>query len=519
MNKNHFGTTIIALFAILLTMSVSSCKGNAVNVYYTIIYETAYGTAPESKKVLSGTIITAQDLPELTADGYTFEGWYIDSTKITPELNYTVNYNIKLTAKWSEVTAAPPTPASYTVSYSTDHGQAPQTKTVLSGTALTAADLPDLTAQGYVFEGWYIGTTKITEGYEVSGNITLTAKWEKAFTVTYVSAYGQAPEPKIVAYKTELTYEDLPELSAEGHVFGGWYFGSTEVLPGYKVYTDMTLTAYWDNDEPEEVKYTVSYTSKFGHEPPSRQFVAGETLTGGDLLTMYEEGYTFDGWYFGNIKMERDYPVMQDMVLVAKWIYTITYITEHGTAPQTVKVLEETALTEEHLPTLSCDGYHFANWTTGGQTVNVGYVIRDNITLTANWTVPNLGFLVSIVSSASQSETDFKLTAVKSGSDYRITATAGFDLYFWSVDAIDDEENFLYADEIGAFLTQGNSSTNAPAVLTQNTLTFNEQLLPEAVNNDGTYRVYCQAIKKLYDASGNPSGFERAGLDLVVIKM
>lgn len=451
MSKNHFGTTIIALFAILLTMFVSSCKGNAVNVYYTITYETAYGTAPESKKVLSGTVLTAQDLPELTADGYTFEGWYIDSTKITPELNYTVNYNIKLTAKWSEVTAAPPTPASYTVSYSTDHGQAPQTKTVLSGTALTAADLPDLTAQGYVFEGWYIGTTKITEGYEVSGNITLTAKWEKAFTVTYDSAYGQAPEPITVAYKTELTYEDLPELSDADHEFEGWYFGSKEVLPGYKVYTDMTLTAYWDGNEPEEVKYTVSYTSKFGHEPPSRQFVAGETLTGGDLLTMYEEGYTFEGWYFGNIKMERYYPVMQDMVLVAKWICT----------------------------------------------------------------TPNLDFLISAGSGATQSEANFEVSAVKSDSNYIITATPGFDMYFWSVDEVEDSDYLLFYDEIRYMF----SSPSLPTVVTQNTLTFNEQLLPDEVTPDGTYRVYCQAIKIIYNDAGQASDFERAGLDFVVVKM
>ena len=498
-------------------MSVSSCKGNAVNVYYTISYETAHGTAPESKRVLSGTVLTAQDLPELTADGYTFEGWYIDSAKITPELNYTVNSNIKLTAKWTEGTATPPTPASYTVSYSTDHGQAPQTKTVLSGTALAASDLPELTADGYVFEGWYIGTTKITEGYEVSGNITLTAKWEKAFTVTYVSALGQAPEPKIVAYKTELTYEDLPELSDDddNHEFEGWYFGSTKVLPGYKVYTDMTLTAYWDGDEPEELKYTVSYTSSFGNAPDPWEFKAGETLTGGDLLTMIRPGYEFAGWYFGNIKMEMGYPVMQDMVLVAKWNYTITYTTEHGTAPQTVKVLEETALTAEHLPTLSCDGYHFANWTTGGQTVNVGYVIRDNIILTANWTVPNLGFLVSIVSSASQSETDFKLSAVKSDSNYIITATPGFDMYFWSVDEVEDSDYLLFYDEIRYMF----SSPSLPAVITQNSLTFNEELLPDEVTPDGTYRVYCQAIKIIYNDAGQPSDFERAGLDFVVVKM
>ncbi len=66
----------------------------------------------------------------------------------------------------------------FTVKYSTERGTAPEAIKVLSGTALTAKQLPALTADGYDFGGWYDGTTKAEAGkYIVTKNVTLTAKW------------------------------------------------------------------------------------------------------------------------------------------------------------------------------------------------------------------------------------------------------------------------------------------------------------------------------------------------------
>ena len=414
----------------------------------------------------------------------------------------------------------------YTITYQTEHGTAPQNKSVPSGYVLTAGDLPTLQADGYTFKGWYIGFLKIEAGDPVESDMALRANWTEnppapqpgSFTITYAT-HGvscEVPASKTVPCRTELTYEDLPDLSDEDHEFNGWYFGSTQILPGYKVYTNMTLTAYWDDDEPEEVKYTVSYRDdKFGYEPLLREITAGETLSGGDLLVVPEDGYEFAGWYFGDIKMESGYPVMQDMVLVAKWYYTITYSTDHGTAPQSAQVLAGTALTTEHLPVLTCNGYTFTNWSMGSQEINVGYVITDNMNLTANWIRPNLAFLISAASNATLGESNFELSTVKSGSDYIITAPSGFDIYLWSVDDINELSFFYYVDE----LNQAYNTGNIAQVITQNTLTFNEQNLPAVVTADGTYRVFCQALKINYDSNGDPESLERAGLDFVVIKM
>ena len=49
--------------------------------------------------------------------------------------------------------------------------------TVSEGTAITAGQLPELSATGWSFEGWYDGETKVVAGYKVTKNITLVAKW------------------------------------------------------------------------------------------------------------------------------------------------------------------------------------------------------------------------------------------------------------------------------------------------------------------------------------------------------
>ncbi len=400
MKRKNVCKKVLAVLLPLLCLFITACQGSATPTkeYYTVYYETEHGTAPEGKKVLSGTILNADDLPELTADGFTFEGWYIGSSKITPELNYTVNSNIKLTAKWTEVTTAPPeptptpTPASYTVSYTTDHGQTPQSKSLLSGTALTAADLPDLTAQGYVFEGWYIGTTKITPGYEVTGNITLTGKWTEEIvlcSITYVSAYGLPPQSKNVPVETILTAEDLPEIAAEGYTFSGWYIGNIKISAGYKITSNINLSAWWGTETPPPVSFTITYQSEHGTVPDSKTIESGTLLTAAELQDISCDGYRFDGWYLNNINITVDYhyQVVSNITLVAKWTpyYSISYTTAYENAPGTKTVLKGTTLTETDLPNLSHTGYSFDGWYIDQTKVTAGYTVNSNITLTAKW--------------------------------------------------------------------------------------------------------------------------------------
>ena len=67
-----------------------------------------------------------------------------------------------------------------TLTYTTEHAKAPSSKMIASGKELTKTELPELSEKGYDFDGWYSDeywTTKIEEGYIISENTTLYAKW------------------------------------------------------------------------------------------------------------------------------------------------------------------------------------------------------------------------------------------------------------------------------------------------------------------------------------------------------
>lgn len=65
------------------------------------------------------------------------------------------------------------------ITYVTDKGTAPEQIAVASGANLTSSQLAPLTHEKgyYDFDGWYIGAIKIYPGFEVTQNLTLTAKW------------------------------------------------------------------------------------------------------------------------------------------------------------------------------------------------------------------------------------------------------------------------------------------------------------------------------------------------------
>lgn len=179
-----------------------------------------------------------------------------------------------------------PTVATYTVSYLTDKGISSGASSLLSpitvadGTVISDAQLPKLSENGWNFEGWYDGETKVVAGaYKVTKNVTLVAKWRKTgqteepsnpsedepdkpivtYTVSYSSDKGvtdaELLNPITISEGTAITAEQLPELSATGWSFEGWYDGETKIVAGYKVTKNITLVAKWILNP----KYTVEH--------------------------------------------------------------------------------------------------------------------------------------------------------------------------------------------------------------------------------------------------------------------
>ena len=77
------------------------------DITYTVTFDTlGHGTAPEQQTVQSGSMATEPQAP--TAEGYTFIGWFTESSCInTYDFNSEVNNNITLYAKWEQTSIEP----------------------------------------------------------------------------------------------------------------------------------------------------------------------------------------------------------------------------------------------------------------------------------------------------------------------------------------------------------------------------------------------------------------------------
>ena len=315
-----------AIAMIALIFGFAACQNDATKMYkVTVSGDIEHGSVTADK-----TSVQEGDVVSLTVtadDGYSLEELSVkdssdnlitltDNTFAMPASDVTVNASF---AKF------------FTVTYKSEHGTAPAAISVKENTALTAEQIAALSAEGFTFDAWYEGETKVEAGYKVTKSVTLTAKWEESksdtdektdteaepevvkFTVTYESAKGTAPVAISVEENAELTAEQLPTLSAEGFKFLGWYVDDTQIKAGDKVTKAITLTAKWI------AQYTVSYTSAYATAPETFTVDDGTALTAAQLPSLTESGFTFGGWFDGTTKVEAGYTVSKALTLTAKW--------------------------------------------------------------------------------------------------------------------------------------------------------------------------------------------------------
>lgn len=157
------------------------------------------------------------------------------------------------------------------IKYYTDHGTAPGIKIAYSDIyehwTITADELPELTADGYVFKGWADESGNIVEPGDamIGASLNLYAVWEEATvfaTITYHSTQGTAPEPVEVQLddygEYPLSSYELPTLTAEGYEFKGWAFeGMAYVIAPDESFIsgDTDLYALWDVPETAKTDF------------------------------------------------------------------------------------------------------------------------------------------------------------------------------------------------------------------------------------------------------------------------
>lgn len=133
---------------------------------YTVTFKDG-DTVVKTVSVKDGATIADADLPADPAkDGAVFEGWFdgdkaFDKTAaITSDATYL--------AKWTGLV---------TVTFK-NGDEIIKTATVKAGEKIAASDIPaNLTKEGYRFNGWFVGDTKITADYAVNDSVIATASF------------------------------------------------------------------------------------------------------------------------------------------------------------------------------------------------------------------------------------------------------------------------------------------------------------------------------------------------------
>ncbi|MGY3778577.1 InlB B-repeat-containing protein [Isobaculum melis] len=158
-----------------------------------------------------------------TKPGYTFTGWYNDTTQISGTIQMPVG-GLNLKARWTE--------ADQVIHFDTAGGTG-----VASITAKTHESV-DIDAQittkaGYTFEGWYDGDTQVSGVITMpAGGLNLTAKWfAEDQLITFDVNGGDSttqPEDMILATGETLDLDTLTEPTRTAYEFAGWYDGTTK---------------------------------------------------------------------------------------------------------------------------------------------------------------------------------------------------------------------------------------------------------------------------------------------------
>mgnify|MGYP002853682514 CR=1 FL=1 len=193
------------------------------------------------------------------------------------------------------------------IKYVSAQGTKPADKSVQSGYTLTAADLPDLSVDGFTWGGWHVGseTGSLAEvGYKVTKNLTLVAKWTQqadTYTITYMNGDEVLTGLTPATYKSSDGTVTLPTPTKEHYTFGGWYESASDQ-------SGTAVTSFDSSDKENKIFYakfteiTHTVTLNIGTDESNVAFganadttkVVGE-VTGWQLPSFTELGIA-DAW-------------------------------------------------------------------------------------------------------------------------------------------------------------------------------------------------------------------------------
>lgn len=202
---------------------------------------------------------------------------------------------------------------SYTVKF-VDGESEIKSVSVEEGKTIADADVPaDLTKDGYVFEGWYVGDVAFDKSAAITADVTYSAKWTKLHTVKFVDG-DETIKTATVKDGEKLKDADVPaDLTASGKAFEGWFDGTTAFDKDATITADKTFAAKWVG--------LFNVTFKNGEETIKvAQVKDGAVIAAADIPEdPTDDNYAFIGWFVGETAYDSSAAVTSDIVVSAKF--------------------------------------------------------------------------------------------------------------------------------------------------------------------------------------------------------
>ncbi len=232
-----------------------------------------------------------------TKKGYTFLGWFDNNNNQIYSISSGTMGPVTLTAHWNDGN-------SYVVTLDANNGSVYPTQVTVNYDQNYSLPIP--TRNGYEFNGWYSGITKINNSgtWTYDSNKSIVASWTPIdYSITYNLNNGTNDPSNPNSYTIEDSFV-FKNPSREGYSFAGWFDNSDNQIAQIAVGTtgSLALTAHWSVNQnvltvtsEDTSKGTVSITSGSGYSDESITVVATPI---GDCV--------FKGWYHDDSKVSDD---------------------------------------------------------------------------------------------------------------------------------------------------------------------------------------------------------------------
>ena len=320
------------------------------NSRYPVTFHTNGGSAVSTQLIASGGRATEPIEPKKT--NFNFDGWYTDSLLTIPyNFNSSVTAATDLYAKWDDGTAR------FTVSFDSLGGTVVSSERVEAGGCATRP--ADPVKSGSNFTGWYTDencTVPYDFSSAVNENITLYAGWEEiVYTVTVVPFMGgsisdpgsctpadggnvsfnikegQRFDEVISQFPKAMKNDSVPAAilflrngQIDANYIFHWYNGNPATMAEYTAEAGTVAYIFWDTSTvPKSVTFNTNggtMTSGLCEYYIARNSPFSSVMSA--LPTAEKEGFEFDGWYDGNVKLtsvDEIFTGENDTTYVASW--------------------------------------------------------------------------------------------------------------------------------------------------------------------------------------------------------